>query len=328
MSLKPSLFVTRKLADLAMLRLAEYFDVTVNREDRVLSKEELLQGVRGKDALLCLLTDSIDASLIASNPQLKAISNYAVGYNNIDIAAASAQNIPVCYTPGVLTETTADLVWALILSVARRVVEADTFTRRGLFQGWGPELFLGCDVYGKTLGIVGMGRIGQAVARRASGFGMKILYHNRTPLEEIKLQSNATWKPLDDLLKESDIISLHVPSSKETHHLIGQQELAKMKPNAILINTARGSIVDEKALVQALKSKTLLGAGLDVYEEEPWIESELLTLPNTVVLPHIGSASVETRTQMAIIAAENLLMLFQGKTPHAVVNTQVIKSTH
>lgn len=320
MQKKPSLFVTRMLADAAMARLAEYFEMTVNPEDRVLSRQELLQGAHGKDALLCLLTDTLDADFIAANPKLKAISNYAVGYNNIDVRAATAKKIPVCYTPGVLTETTADLVWALILSVARRVVEADIFTRKGLFCGWGPGLFLGCDVYGKTLGIVGMGRIGKAVARRAVGFGMKVLYHNRSPLAEEELE----WKPFDDLLQECDILSLHVPSSKETHHLLGKREFSLMKPSAILINTARGSIVDEKALVHALQEGTILGAGLDVYEHEPAIEPELLSLPNTVVLPHIGSASVETRTRMALMAADNLLAIFQGRTPTATVNPEVL----
>ncbi|GIX05940.1 MAG: D-glycerate dehydrogenase [Candidatus Poribacteria bacterium] len=321
--MKPTIYVTRRLPQPALDRLAEVFDVEVNPEDRVLTKEEIIAHVRGKDALLCLLTDTIDAEVLDAEPSLKVVSNYAVGYNNIDVAAATERGIPVTNTPGVLTETTADLTFALILAVARRVVEGDRIMRAGEFPGWGPMYLLGHDVYGKTLGIVGMGRIGAAVARRAKGFGMRILYTSRSPKPELDVALGAERVPLETLLKESDFVSIHVPLTEETHHLIGERELRLMKRTAYLINTARGPVVDEAALVRALREGVIAGAGLDVYEREPAMEPGLAELPNAVLLPHVGSATVETRTAMGVLAAENAIAVIQGRRPPHLVNPEV-----
>src|SRR5690606_4745829 len=264
-------------------------------QDRLPTKEEVIEGVRGKDALLCLLTEEITAEVMDAAPNLKVISNYAVGYNNIDVEAATARGIVVTNTPGVLTETTADFAWALLMAVARRVVEADRFTRAGKFQGWGPLLLLGSDVYGKCLGVIGMGRIGQAIARRARGFDMRVLYYNRRRVDPaIENELQATYASLDELLQEADYVVLTVPLTPETHHLIGPRELAMMKPTAYLINPARGPVVDEKALVEALKSRTIAGAALDVFEEEPKLTPGLTELDNVVLAPHIASATTET----------------------------------
>ncbi|MCB1136499.1 MAG: D-glycerate dehydrogenase [Chlamydiia bacterium] len=324
--MKPSIFVTRKLPDPAMAKLAKVFDVRVNPHDRVLTKSEIIQGVKTADALLCLLTDRIDGEIMDANPKLRVISNYAVGINNIDLDAATQRKIPVCYTPGVLTETTADLVFALILSVARRIVPAEVYTRAGLFDGWAPELFLGSDVHGKTLGIVGMGRIGLATARRAVGFGMKVLYTKRGAPEPIYDKLGLIRADLDTLLEESDFVSLHVPLTPESRHLIGDRELDKMKSSAYIINTARGPIIDEKALVRALQAGSIAGAGLDVFEEEPKIQPQLLEMENVVLLPHIGSATWETRTKMGVLAAENAIAITSGTEPHAIANPDVLSA--
>ncbi len=313
--MKPTIFVTRLLAQPAMDRLAEVFEMTVNPEDRVLTKQELLDGVKGKDALLCLLTDTIDKEVVQANLDLKVISNHAVGYNNVDVAAAREAGIPVCITPGVLTETSADCAFGLILATARRMAEGDRLTRAGEFHGWGPLMMLGGDVYGKTLGIVGMGRIGQAVARRATGFDMKILYTARSSKPDLIGEQ----VELKELLEESDFVSLHCPLSPETRHLIGKEELAVMKKTAYLINTARGPVVDEQALVEALRNEQIAGAGLDVYEEEPALAPGLAELDNTVLLPHIASATIETRTEMAMLAANNAIAVIEGRQPAAMV---------
>ncbi len=317
--MKPSLFLTRQLPQKAMERLQDYFSVTCNPDDRVLSKAEILKHI-DSDALLCLLTDTIDKEIIEANSNLKVISNYAVGYNNIDVPAATSAGIPVCITPGVLTETSADFAWALLMAVARRVVAADRYTRDGKWNGWGPMLFLGNDVHGKTLGIVGMGRIGQAVARRAEGFGMRVLYHSPSPKPDVK----GSHVELDELLTESDFVSLHCPLAPATTHLIGARELDLMKTNAYLINTARGPIVDEGALLKALSNNEIAGAGLDVFEREPEILEGLCQLDNVVLAPHIASATLETRTQMGILAAENAIAVFEGKPPHAIVNPETL----
>jgi glyoxylate reductase len=306
---KPKLLLTMLLPDEAMQSLKQTFEVKPNTLDRALSRMELIDGVKDAQALLCLLGDTIDAEVMDSAPKLKVISNYAVGYNNIDLEAAKARGIAVCNTPGVLTESTADLAWALIMATARRVLAADSFTREGLFDGWKPQLFLGQDVHDRTLGILGMGRIGQAVATRASGFGMKILYTSRAPKD---LPFEAEHVELERLLKESDIISLHLPLTPQTQHLIGKKELNLMKATAILINTARGAIVDESALIRHLKAQRIFAAGFDVYEDEPQIPQELLELNNVVLLPHIGSASIETRNRMGLMAAENAKAIIQG----------------
>ncbi|RMG39610.1 MAG: D-glycerate dehydrogenase [Candidatus Dadabacteria bacterium] len=322
--MKPKLFLTRELPEEGMKKLSGYFDMEYNSEDRVLSKQEIIAGISGKDALLCLLTDTIDREVIESNPNLKVISNYAVGYNNIDVKAATELGIPVCNTPGVLTETTADLAWALIMAAARRITEGDRFVRAGKFKGWGPLMLLGGDVFGKTLGIVGMGRIGLATARRAKGFGMRILYTNRSVSREAEEELRAKKVELSELLSEADIVSIHVPLTEETRHLIGEKELAAMKPSAILVNTARGPVVDESALVEALRSNRIRAAGLDVYENEPEVHPGLFELENVVLLPHLGSATIETRTKMALMAAENAIAVFERKTPAAIVNPEVL----
>ena len=304
--MKPRIYVTRTLPQAGLDLLAAEYDVEVNPHDRVATREELLAGIKGKDALLSLLTETIDAEVMDTEPRLKVIANYAVGFNNIDVAAATERGILVTNTPGVLTETTADLAFALLMACARRVVEADGFMRAGKYEGWAPMLFLGRDVHGKTLGLVGFGRIGQAMAQRGLGFNMKILYNDaiRAP-EELEKAYNAEYRELPDLLRESDFVSLHVPLIESTHHLISDAQLELMKTTAILINTSRGPVVDEKALIRALEKGVISGAGLDVFEREPEFEPGLERLANVVMVPHIASASVETRTKMATMAAEN-----------------------
>ncbi|MEM2282589.1 MAG: glyoxylate reductase [Candidatus Hadarchaeales archaeon] len=317
-------FVTRLLPGPALEVLREKCEVEVNEEDRVLTKREIIEGVRGKDGLLCLLTDRIDAEVMdAGAPTLKVISNYAVGFDNIDVPEATRRGIAVTNTPGVLTETTADLTWALLMAVARRIVEADKFVRRGDWKGWAPSLFLGRDVYGKTLGIVGLGRIGKAVARRAAGFEMKVLYFDVKRDEKAEKELGVRFVSLEELLRESDFVSIHVPLTKETWHLIGEKELRLMKPTAFLVNVARGPIVDEAALIRALREHWIAGAALDVYEREPYVPPELIQLENTVLLPHLGSASVETRERMAMMAVENLLAVLESRIPPNLVNPEV-----
>lgn len=281
----------------------------------------LRQQAKRIDGLLCLLTDSIDQTLIADAPSLKVISQMAVGYDNIDVAAATAHRIPIGHTPGVLTDATADLTWALLMAAARRVVEGDRFTRSGQWQTWEPNLLLGPDVAGATLGIVGFGRIGQAVARRALGFGMRVLYTNRRPCPANLEQSlNATRVSFEQLLQEADFVSIHTPLSPETHHLFQAPQFAQMQRSAILINTARGPIVDPEALHQALSTGQIAAAALDVTDPEPIAtDSPLLTLENLIVTPHIGSASVQTRKTMADMAIANLIAGLKGdRLPHCV----------
>jgi len=322
--MKPEIYVTRTLPQAGLDLLASEYDVEVNPHDRVATREELLAGIKGKDALLSLLTETIDAEVMDTEPRLKVIANYAVGFNNIDVAAATERGILVTNTPGVLTETTADLAFALLMACARRVVEADGFMRAGKYEGWAPMLFLGRDVHGKTLGLVGFGRIGQAMAQRGLGFNMKILYNDaiRAP-EELEKAYNAEYRELPDLLRESDFVSLHVPLMESTHHLISDAQLELMKNAAILINTSRGPVVDEKALIRALEKGVISGAGLDVFEREPEFEPGLERLANVVMVPHIASASVETRTKMATMAAENACAAIRGEMPPNIVNPEV-----
>lgn len=302
-----------------MQRLHETFDLKVNPEDRALGKAEIIAGIKDAEALICLLTDTIDREVISSAKNLKVISCYSVGFNNIDLEAASEFGIAVCNTAGVLTESTADLTWALIMATCRRISESERYLREGKFKAWEPLLMVGQDVHGKTLGILGMGRIGQAVAKRAIGFDMRIIYHNGG-LEVGSLPFDAQEVNLETLLRESDILSLHTPLTPETRHLIGRAQLALMKPTSVLINTARGAIVDEAELIKALQEKRIFGAGFDVYEQEPYLPPELLALENVVLLPHIGSASIETRTNMGLMAAENALAVLEGRTPLSRVN--------
>lgn len=317
--MKPILFLTRRIPEPAIKRLEEKFTLKINPYNRALTHQELIEGVKDAEALICLLTDNIDKEVISAAPKLKVISSYAVGYNNIEVEYATQRGIAVCNTPGVLTETTADLTWALILASCRRISESERFLRKGNFKGWEPMLMLGLDVYGKTLGIIGMGRIGQAVAKRATGFDMRIIYYNDVPVSNT-LPFETTETDLQTLLKEADIITLHLPLTKETFHLIGKEEFALMKENAVLINTSRGAVIDEKELIKALSEKRIFSAGLDVYENEPDIPQELLALENVVLLPHIGSASIETRTKMALLAAENAIAVMEGRKPPAQVN--------
>ncbi len=315
----PRIVVTRVIPEPALEKLAEVFEVVLDREDKPLSRDLLKEKVKDADALLCMLTEKIDAEILDAAPRLKCVANYAVGFNNIDVDHATQKGIAVCNTPGVLTQTTADLAWALIMAAARRIVESDRLVRAGKFTGWEPMLMLGVDVHEKTLGIIGMGRIGQAVARRAQGFDMKILWHD-PGTDPDKFPSDYQKADLEELCRKSDFISLHAPLTPETRHLIGAQQFALMKKTAVLVNTARGPIVDEAALVEALKEGRIAAAGLDVFEDEPRISPGLIELPNVVLLPHIGSASVETRTKMALLAAENAIAVIQGKEPPARVN--------
>jgi glyoxylate reductase len=312
----PIVLLTRRFPDPVMTELASRFTLIGNLEDRSMSRSALLEQVGQAEALVVTLADKVDVELLERAPCLKAVAVFAVGYNNVDLAAASAHGIIVTNTPDVLTETTADLTWGLILAVARRIPEGERVVREGRWTGWSPTQFLGTEVHGRTLGIIGMGRIGQAVARRAGGFRMPVLYTNRSALPQaVEHELAATFRPLPDLLASSDFVSLHVPLSVTTHHLIGKAELGLMRRNAFLINTARGPVVDEAALAEALIEGKLAGAGLDVYEQEPRIHPALLTLPNVVLLPHLGSATYDTRVRMGMMVVDNLSAVFAGKEP-------------
>ncbi|HOK07090.1 MAG TPA: D-glycerate dehydrogenase [Syntrophales bacterium] len=317
--------VTGNLPKAVLADLEREAEVTFHPEDRPMGRDELLGLVGDIDGLLAMITDHIDEELLDRAPLLRVVSNMAVGYNNIDVAAATRRGVLVTNTPGVLTEATADLAFALLLAAARRVVEGDRMVRQGRFRFWAPFLFLGTEVSGRTLGIVGMGRIGRAVAKRAAGFAMEILYYNRHRLDrETEEHYGARFCPLEDLLARADFVSLHVPLSDETRHLIDAKALALMKPTAFLINTSRGPVVDEKALVSALRRGVIAGAGLDVYEDEPRLAPGLAELDNVVLLPHVGSATTETRTKMARLAARNLLAALRGETPPHPVNPEVL----
>jgi glyoxylate reductase len=309
------ILVTRQLPQPAIDKLKVQFDeVEVFAEDRDMTKQEIINSMRGCEVLLSMLTNPVDKELMESNPNLKGVCNYAAGYNNIDTTYARQAGIKVCNTPDVLTESTADLTWALMLAAGRRVAEGDRLMRKKGFPGWEPMTLLGMDIYGKTLGIVGLGRIGLAVATRACGFGMKVLYYKASG-PAVVLSIKAEFVPKDRLFREADFISIHTPLAPGTRHLIGEKELKLMKPTAVLVNTSRGAVIDEEALVKALKNGTIFAAGLDVYENEPALAEGLSKLPNAVLLPHIGSASIETRTAMALLAADNAIAVLKGKTP-------------
>ncbi|HEY8531042.1 MAG TPA: D-glycerate dehydrogenase [Limnochorda sp.] len=326
---KWKVFVTRRLPSPAEEILAAECEAVFFGEDRPITRAELLDGVRGVDGLIALLSDTIDGQVMdAAGPRLRVIANYAVGFNNIDVAEATRRGILVTNTPGVLTEATADLTWALIMSTARRVVEGDAYMRSGQFNGWSPTLLLGQEVYGKTLGVVGFGRIGQAVARRAKGFNMRVLYYSRRRVPEAEAELGAEYRELDQLLAESDFVSLHVPLTDQTRHLIGRRELELMKPTAILVNVARGPVVDEAALVEVLRQGRIAGAGFDVYEEEPKMAPGLAELSNVVLLPHLGSATRETRAKMAEMVATDLLEALRGRRPPHLVNPEAWKESH
>lgn len=318
-------YVTRKIPQSA-LDLLKDFEVSVfSEEDEVVPREVLLREVRQADGLLCLLTEKIDRELLDAAPRLKIVANMAVGYDNIDVPACTERKVLVTNTPGVLTEATADLAFALLLATARRIPESERFLRDGKWKTWSPMLLTGQEVYGATLGILGLGRIGSAVARRAKGFNMRILYYSHRRDLDAEKNLGIIYKEKDELLKESDYVSIHLPLTPETRGFIGQRELELMKPTAILINTSRGPVVDEDALVKALKERRIWAAGLDVFQTEPLpMDSPLRTLPNVVLLPHIGSATIKTRTDMALIAARNIRdYLLTGK-PHTPVNPEVL----
>lgn len=295
-------------------------EVVQNKNYMPIEKEKLIRKAKECDALLCLLSNKIDKEIIDSLPNLKVIANYAVGFNNIDVEYATQKKIWVTNTPDVLTDATADLAFALLLACARRIVEADKFTREGKFKIWQSDLMLGKDLRGKTIGIIGAGRIGQAFARRTKGFEMKILYYDKKRIPEFEKETGAKFSTLNQLLKKSDFISIHTPLTKETYHLIDKAQFELMKAGAILINTARGEVINERELVNALKSGKLFAAGLDVYEFEPKITKELLKMKNVVLLPHIGSATTETRNKMAELAANNIVRVLKGKKPLTPVN--------
>lgn len=294
-------------------------------EDKPVPREVLEKEIEDVDGVLSLLTENIDADLLAKAPNLKIISNMAVGYNNIDVEAATSRGVLVTNTPGILTETTADLTFALLMMTARRLEEASQFLRQGQWKTWSPMLLTGQDIYGATLGIIGMGRIGEAVAKRAKGFDMNILYFNRSRKPEVEEKYGVEYRELDDLLAQSDYVCILTPYTPETHNLIGKKELALMKKTGILINTARGGIVDEEALYEVLAKKDIYAAGLDVFATEPVpMDHPLLNLPNCVTLPHIGSATINTRRGMATLATKNLLWGLKGKKPPHCVNPEVL----
>lgn len=318
-----NVLVTGRLPETVLASIRKEHDVVINAEDKPMDRQKLLSAVGDKDGLLCMITDRVDAELLNRAPHLKMIANFGVGFNNIDVDFATAKGVPVSNTPGVLTESTADLTFALILATARRLVEGDRMTRAGNFKFWAPLHFLGQEVSGKTLGIIGLGRIGRAVAGRAAAFDMKVIYYSRRRLEKAgEKKLNLAYADLKTLLKTADFVSVHVPLTPRTTRLIGADELGRMKPDAYLINTSRGPVVDEKALLDALQNRKISGAGLDVYENEPELTPGLKELDNVVLLPHVGSATIETRTKMARMAAENLLAGLDGRIPPNCLNCE------
>jgi len=323
--MKPRVLMTRVLPEPALEVVRQACEVQLDPLDQQLTPVALRQAVVDKQGVLCLITDRIDAPVLDAAAELKVVSNIAVGYDNIDVAAATQRGILVTNTPGVVTESTADLTWSLLCSIARRIAEGDRYIRAGKWREWTLLLMAGGEVYGTTLGIFGMGRIGQAVARRAKGFHMRVLYHNRHRVEPaLEVELNATWVDKCTLLQQADFVSVHVPLSAATTHFIGAAELRLMRPTAYVINAARGPVVDETALIQALQQGWIAGAALDVFEHEPLVPQALQELENVVLVPHIGSASVATRTRMAVMAAENLVAVLRGaSTPH-VVNPAVL----
>lgn len=320
----PNIFVTREIPQPALKFLQEKADVVdVNPHDRILEHQEFLESIARRDGVLCTLNNKVDAGTLDAAPSVKVFANFAVGYNNINVAAATERGIVITNTPGVLTDATADLAWALLFATARRVVEADEFLRAGHFKGWAPMMYLGADITGSTLGIIGAGRIGTAMGLRAAAFRMNVLYCNSSSNSSELDGRGARRVEMDELLRESDFVSIHAPLNEKTRHLIGRDELARMKSTAHLINTARGPIVDEVALVDALRNSIIAGAGLDVFEDEPAMKPGLTELKNVVILPHIGSATIGTRTKMALMAAGNIIAVLNGERPDNPVNPEV-----
>ncbi len=318
------IYITRKIPESGINKLKEKgYEIDINPEDKVLSKEELLEALKQKpyDAVLCLLTDKIDGEVFDAAPNAKIFANYAVGYNNIDLDAAREKGVMIGNTPGVLTETVAEYTFTLLLAIAHRVVEADKFTRAGKYEGWAPMLLLGTDLSNKTLGIVGLGRIGSRVASHAvKGFGMKVLYYDVKRNEDFEKEYGAEFREsVEGVMKDADFVSVHVPLLESTKRLINKERFAAMKPTAFFVNTSRGQVVDENALVEALKSKTIKGAAIDVYENEPELAPGLAELDNVIITPHIASATEETRSKMSDLAAENVIAALEGGTPPHLV---------
>ncbi len=324
--MKLAILIARAIFPDVIERLSVYFDVEANQQDIVFSQQELAEKLQGKSGVLCTSSARFDATLLTRLPMLKAVANMAVGYDNVDLAACTAQGILVSNTPDVLNETTADFGWTLLMATARRVTESEHWLRAGHWDKWRYDYFLGADIHGSTLGIIGMGRIGQAIARRSMGFDMQVLYHNRTsltPEQEVRA-NNARYVSKEALLSEADHVMLVLPYSATTHHTIDKAELALMKPTATLVNLARGGIVNDLALIDALRSKAIAAAGLDVFENEPKFHPDFLTLNNVVLTPHIASASESTRFAMANRAADNLIAALQNQRPPNLLNPEVV----
>lgn len=320
------ILITNEIPAGGMDMLKAKYDVELGINYQIDRKKAIIEKIEEKDVILPLLTEAMDSEIMDAAPQLKIISNYAVGFNNIDLKAATERGILVTNTPGVLTDTTADCAFAMMMASARRIPSSERYARAGKFKGWEPLRFLGQDVYKKTLGLIGFGRIGMAMAQRASGFNMKILYYDEyRATKEIETKYNASYVPLDELLRLSDFVSLHTPLTPTTHHLISQREFSLMKKSACIINTARGPVIEEKALIEAMEKETIFGAAIDVFEFEPAIPEALKKLENVIIIPHIASATFQTRTRMSEIAAQNIINVFEGKMPVSLVNTEVLE---
>jgi glyoxylate reductase len=326
MSERPKVLVTRPIMPEAEAKLRERCDVTIHENEFGIPRDELLKVIGGMDAIITMLTERVDAAFLdAAGPQLKIVANHAVGFDNIVLADCTAARVPASNTPDVLTETTADTAWVLLMAAARRVGEGERFLRSGAEWIWGPLMMLGQDVHHKTIGIVGFGRIGQALARRATGFGMRVLYHDAITLpREVEAESGAERRGFDDLLAESDFISIHTNLTPETRHLFSTEQFFRMKNTAILVNTSRGPVVDEAALAEALASDEIFAAGLDVFEEEPHVNPALLNLENVVIIPHLGSATIDTRRAMGLLAVENVFAALEGSRPPTILNPEVL----
>jgi glyoxylate reductase len=322
---KPRILSTRPLFPEARTILDQHFDVEYGRYGEQISRAELLKRVADNEALICLLTEKVDEELLSATPRLRVAATVSVGFDNIDVAACTKHKVVATNTPGVLDDTTADFAWTLLMAIARRLLEGDAWIRSGTWPGWDLDQLLGGDVWGKTLGVIGFGRIGRGVARRARGFNMRILYSDavRAPVE-VENELRAEFVDRDWLFRESDFISLHVPLLPDTRHLISKENLEKMKRTAFLINTSRGPVVDEAALADALENKKIAGAALDVFEAEPRVHPALLARKDVILTPHIASASVETRTKMAVMAANNVVAVFDGKRPPNALNADAL----
>jgi lactate dehydrogenase-like 2-hydroxyacid dehydrogenase len=322
---RPKVLITHSLFEPARKALDEKCDTEYWTAATHIPRAELLMRVADKDALICLLTEKVDEELLSKAPRLRIAATVSVGYDNLDISACTHHKVAATNTPGVLDDTTADTAWMIMMAAARRLSEAETWLRSGTWPGWDLDQLCGADIWGKTLGIVGFGRIGREMARRAKGFRMRTLYHDAARVgSEIESKLAAEFVSFERILFESDFITLHVPLTAQTHHLFGTKTFAQMKPTAYVVNTSRGPVVDEAALLEAIKSGKIAGAALDVFEFEPKVSPELLALKNVVVTPHIGSASLETRTKMALVAADNVIALFEGRRPPTLINPEVL----